>query len=193
MKQCIKTIIKILFGTKENIAFKFSLSSLATSIVFFILSVLYKDNSAVLNTLVFLCELFLAIWIVTAKGGNVLHFVYELLRLMGFLIAFIFVFSFFINISKHTGILLWIYTSFAGFIILLCSFYLVSKLSDIFDFFKKIFNLLKSKLYNTSDPPTSKAKAFIENITALLASIIALSVAVQTIANTIINLFHSLK
>lgn len=70
MKQHIKKIIEILFGTKDNITFKISLSSLTTSIIFLILSVLYKDNSTILNLLIFLCELFFAIWIVTAKGVN---------------------------------------------------------------------------------------------------------------------------
>lgn len=55
MKQHIKKIIEILFGTKDNITFKISLSSLTTSIIFLILSVLYKDNSTILNLLIFLC------------------------------------------------------------------------------------------------------------------------------------------
>ncbi len=138
MKQHIKKIIEILFGTKDNITFKISLSSLTTSIIFLILSVLYKDNSTILNLLIFLCELFFAIWIVTAKGVNTAqHFAYELLRLIVFFVFLCVVFNFFVNISNYTGFVLYIRTLAACFIIFLCSFYLVTKFSDIFDFFKK--------------------------------------------------------
>ncbi|MEZ3445031.1 MAG: hypothetical protein K1W30_07865 [Lachnospiraceae bacterium] len=194
MKNHIKKIIEILFGTKENIIFKFSLSALTTSIIFLILSILYKDNSTVWKLLVMFCGFFFATWMGTAKGiTTVQHFVYELFRLCGFFACFFVVLNIFINISNYTGLLLFLLTIAACFIIFLCSFYLVVKFNDIFEFFQKTFKYLKNKLYNTTEPPTSKAKAFIENITALLASIVALSVAVQTIANTIINLFHSFR
>lgn len=61
---------------------------------------------------------------------------------------------------------------------------------------KKIIEYLfgtRIKLYGSEDISLSRTKTFIENIAALLASIISISVAVQTLANTFINVFRLLK
>lgn len=198
MKQLIKKIIKIIIktitGSNENITFKFCLSALIASITFFILSSLYNDDPLAANIFMFFSVTFSGIWLTTAKGIITAYQCgFELIRLTGFLFTFYFLLTFFKNFSIYTGFGLYIRIILVCIALFPCCLYLVAKFCDILDFFKKTFASIKSKLYNSSDPPTSKTKAFIENITALLASIISLSVAVQTITNTIINIFYTFK
>lgn len=184
----------MLFGTKKNISFKLRLSLFIASIIFLCLSLLFQTNTTIFlifNFAYALSILFCFLLIVVTKNAK--NLIFESIRFAFFFVFFILSFAFIVHIFSFNGFFLYFGSLFSCIGIIYCSVYLICKFSDIYDFFKKIFMYIKIKLYDTTEPPTSKAKAFIENITALLASIIALSVTVQTIANTIINLFYSLK
>lgn len=189
-----KKLFKQLFGTKKNISFKLSLSLFSASIIFLCLSLLFQTNT----TICFIFEIaftlsILLCFLLIAVNKNAKNFIFETIRFTLFFVFFILSFAFITHILSFNGFFLYFGSLFSCTGVIYCSVYLICKFSDIYNFFKKIFMYIKFKLYDTTEPPTSKVRAFIENITALLASIIALSVTVQTIADTIINLFHSLK
>ena len=74
-----------------------------------------------------------------------------------------------------------------------CIFYFVSKVSDIFDFMKKLFYKIKNKIYNNAAPATSKWKILIENITTFLVTIGGLTLAIKTIADSLFQIINSFK
>lgn len=198
MKQLLKELLKKLFeffyGTQEDIKFKFSLAVLTTGVALLILSFLYRDDPAIFTTLSYLSTLSFIVWILTTKGFNAMpHYAFELLRLILYPVAFTWAVNTFINNSKYTGFWLCFYVVLASVCFLLCFIYFIVKLFDILAFFKKVFAFIRSKLYGSEDVPLSRTKTFIENIAALLASIISISVAVQTLSNTFINVFRLLK
>ncbi len=187
-------MFEFFYGTQEDIKSKFSLAVLTTGVVLLILSFLYRDDPAIFTTLSYLSTLSFIVWILTTKGFNAMpHYAFELLRLILYPVAFTWAVNTFINNSKYTGFWLCFYIVLASVCFLLCFIYFIVKLFDILAFFKKVFAFIRIKLYGSEDISLSRTKTFIENIAALLASIISISVAVQTLANTFINVYRLLK
>lgn len=194
MKQKVKKILEILFGTQKNLTFKFSLASLMTSIILFLFLTMFEGETDITYIFLFSSSLFFAMWLETTKSADsALNFIYEFVRLYVFFAILILSLNFFIHITNYNGFLLYLYTILACVGIFLCSFYLVSKVNDVFNYIKKIFSKFKDKLYDSTKPATTKLKAFIENITAFLAAVGALTLAVKTITDTIIDILNSLK
>ena len=58
LKKLLKKLFEFLYGTQEDIKFKFSLAVLTTGVVLLILSFLYRDDPAIFTTLSYLSSLF---------------------------------------------------------------------------------------------------------------------------------------
>lgn len=193
MKRYIKPIIKTIWGTKSNISLKLSLSFLITGVFCFIFAIisLKKPNSQVNNVFSFISGVLFAGWLASLKDDNsMLEFIIEFIRLVIFSIILIFSLKFCIISSvDYYGFHLVLYSIISSIGILFCFFYFISKFIDIFNFLKNIFNKIRRQLFNSIQDETSKAKVLIENITALLVSIVGLAVAIKTIMEPLINFF----
>ncbi len=193
MKDKIKKIIKILFGTQNNILFKLNCSLFISAILFLIFSIIKKEQNYPQSYAIFsyISSALFGFWLAFAQYNNsIWELLKELFRLFIFFIVLIFSLDFCINscISLY-GIRLTIGSILSCIGIMSCSFYLIAKFIDIFILFKKAFKQLKQKLFNSVQPATSKFKALIENTTAFLVAIAGLGVAIKTIVEPLINLF----
>lgn len=193
MKEKIKTTIKIIFGTKNNIALKSSFSLFISGILFLAFSAMAKDqqNLQAAEIFSYISGTLLGLWLCLIQNtDSILEIIKELFRLFVFFAILIFSLDYCINLSiYHHGFCLIVSSILSCIGLLLCSFYLISKFVDIFVFIKNIFKHIKQKLFNSVQPATSKAKALIENITAFLVSIAGLGIAIKTIIEPLINLF----
>ncbi len=190
MKAKIKQAFKIIFGTDENILFKLNISILISIAIFTLFSFLLSKGTFQANFFTLVSTVLLCIWIILTRGGDTFEkFAYETVRLFAFLLILLFsldaCYSFY---SSKNKVIIAIFIILG---ILFCSYYFVSKLSDIFDFVKRIFLNIKIKLFNSKEPATSKTKSLIENVTAFLVSIGALAIAIRTITDTIFQIINS--
>lgn len=194
MKVIFKKIFKLVFGIENNLTFTLSSSFFITAIIFSLLTFLSQDNSNVMSVFTIISALFFDLWIIIIQGfDSVYKFSCSLLRLLAFFIILIFSFRncmYFMQDYNSTNLIKVIFSSMG---LLLCSIYFVSKLINIFDFIKKIFTHIKAKLFNTTNPATSKAKALIENITAFLVAIGGLTVAIKVITESIFQVMDYFK
>ncbi len=195
MKQKIKNIFKILFGTNSDILLKINFSSLITGIIFFILAVGTPENnpnSAEIFT--YIAGICFAIWInIIQEFDSASKFMTEFSRLTIFFIIFIFSAYNCLTFSSNYDSNSIVKVAFSSVGLFLCSFYFVSKLMSIFNFIKKMFRNIKIKLFNSDNPANSKTKALIENITAFFVSIGGLTVAIKVIAESIFQVFDYFK
>lgn len=193
MKEKIKKLIKIIFGTENNILLKLDCSFFISAILFLIFSLfIQKQNSIQAYTMfLYISAILFGFWLAfIGNSHSVQELFKELFRLYIFFIVLIFSLDFCINSCINvygTELLIKAILSCIG--IISCSFYLIAKFIDIFLFTKKVFTQIKEKLFNSVQPATSKAKALIENITAFLVSIAGLGIAIKAIIEPLINLF----
>lgn len=193
MKRIINKIIKILFGTQNNILQKLDGALFISAILFLIFSVMTKDqnNPLVYNTFLCISAILFSLWLVLIQNSSsILEIIFELVRLFMYFCILILSLNFCINTSVSlSGVRLIIYSILSCVGIICCSFYLTAKFTDIFVFVKKLTNQIKQKLFNSVQPAPSKIKSLIENITAFLVAIAGLGVAIKTIIEPLINLF----
>lgn len=195
MKQKLKKIVKIIFGTQNNISLKIHISLFITGALFFIFALLSQNIDALASkTFTILSGMLLAIWIIIVQGSDsAQEIIKEFIRLYLYLFILIFALDFCItSIYNFHGIKLVILATISCIGILCSSFYLISKFCDIFAFFIKIFKQIKIKLFGSVNPEADRIKNLIENITALLVSIAGLGVAIKTIIEPLINLIKQL-
>ena len=187
MKNTLIKIFEKIFGTRKNIPFKLSLSSLVTSIIFLALEFVSQKNYNKSNDFfLYSSAFFFVIWLISAKGiDSAENLIIELARLLFFFIIFIFSLDFCISLYNYQGITFYTLGILSALGLFFCSIYFISKLSDIFDFMKNLFRQIKIKLFNSDQPATTKAQAFIENITTFLTSIGGLAIAIKTIIECI--------
>lgn len=191
----IKHIFKVLFGTDENILFNTSFACLITATLFLILALITSNtNPKATDTFTYISSAYFAIWMILAQGADsAMNIVHETMRLFAFFVIFIF--------SLHTCLqfhldnsstsTFWVILSSIG--LLLCMCYVVAKLTSIFNLIKKLFIQFKSKLFDSNKPAPTKVKALIENITAFLVSIGALTIAVKSITESIFQILDYFK
>ena len=188
----IKKIIKIIFGTENNILLKFSLSCFFTGILFFILAVYFQTdtNTQPSMTFTYISGILLAIWIISIENRtSIMEIIKELIRLIVSFVVLIFSLHFCLNQSKNlTGLALIFRSILACIFILICIFYLISKFIDIIKSMKKVFKYIKSKIFGSEQPTTSKIKSLIENLTTFLVTVAGLGVAIKTLVEPFFNL-----
>lgn len=189
----IKKIVKIIWGTENNLFLKFNLSCLFTGILFFIFSLSFQKEypSQPTTTFSYISAIFWAIWLITLETKErPCEIIKQLTRLIIFFLILVYSLNFCINLSiNYNGFLLIFFSILSSIGILLCLFYLIAKFIDILNFTKNIFRQIKQKVFYSVQPATSKAKALIENITAFLVSIAGLGIAIKTIIEPLISLF----
>lgn len=194
MKEIIKKIIRVIFGTQNNLFIKMNLSCFFTGVLFCIFALMLQEEYQSQPTTIFsnISGILLGAWLITLETKDKpWKIIEEFFRLIGFFFILYLSLNFCINLSiNHNGFLLMLFSVLSCIGILFCSFYLIAKFIDIFLFTKKIFKQIKEKLFNSVQPATSKAKALIENITAFLISIAGLGIAIKTIIEPLINLFQ---
>lgn len=192
MKEKIKKIIKIIFGTQNNLLLKLNCSLFISAILFLIFSITIKEqnNPQAYNIFLYMSAILFGVCLALIQNNSIWEILKELFRLYIFFIMLILSLNFCINSSINLYDNELIIGSIASCIfIIICSFYLIAKFIDIFVFVKKVFRQIKQKLFNSTQPTTSKVKALIENITAFLVSIAGLGIAIKTIIEPLINLF----
>jgi len=193
MKEKIEKIIKIIFGTQDNLLLKLNCSFFISAILFLIFSIIIREqnNPQAYNTFLNISATLFGSWLAILQDNHSIFGIFkELIRLLIFFITLIFSLHFCISSSINLhGIYLTIGSIASCIGIIICSFYLTAKFIDIFVLVKKVFKQIKQKLFNSVQPATSKAKALIENITAFLVSIAGLGIAIKTIIEPLIKLF----
>lgn len=194
MKEIIKKIIRVIFGTQNNLFIKMNLSCFFTGVLFCIFALMLQEEYPSQPTTIFsnISGFLLGTWLITLETKDKpSKIIGEVFRLIIFFFILYPSLNFCINLSiNYSGFLLLLFSILSCIGILFCSFYLIAKFIDIFLFTKKIFKQIKEKLFNSVQPATSKAKALIENITAFLVSIAGLGIAIKTIIEPLINLFQ---
>lgn len=194
MKTMLKSILKTITGNQNITTSKLGISSLFTACILLSFTVLFQDNFADIQLFTTGSTIFFILWIIFTKGANSLdNIANELIRLIVFFTILINSVNFFIKHQRYNGFQLYLYYILSCIGLFLCSYYLVSKLSDIFDFIKNIFIMIKTKIFNSNKPATTKGKALIENITAFLVSIGALTIAFKTITDSIFQILEYFK
>lgn len=196
MREKINSMIKSIFGTQDDIPLKSSLSFFITGLLFFSFALMFQNNDNQQPTLVFtyISAIVLALWLITIGDRNTIdEIIKEFCRLVVFFIIFILSITFCIILCTHykgEGLIIGSILSCVG--ILCCMFYFVSKFIDILKFFKKLIVKFKERLFdsnnNANQDNITKVKSLIENITAFLAAVAALGVAIKTIIEPIVHL-----
>ena len=194
MREKIKKFIKIIFGIENNITLKIDCSFFISAILFLTFSLIAKEqnNIQVYNTFLCISSSLFGFWLAFIPNyTSILDFFIELIRLLifSYFLYLSFNFCFYLS-AMYNGFLLILFSILSCIGILISTFYFISKFTNIFNWFKKIFNQVKEKLFNSVQPATSKAKALIENITAFLVSIAGLGIAIKAIIEPLINLFN---
>lgn len=192
----LKKIIKIVFGVESNIEFKFSCAAFITGIIFFLFACISQENTFAMKMFTYLSAINFSLWLIITKGADsTTLFLYELVRLIIFFTIFLLslyvCLSFLSNQQTNCFSVLTIILSSIG--LLGCSFYFVSHFINTFNFIKKIFQQVKTTLFNTENNVTNKIKALIENITAFLVTIGGLTVAIKVIAESVFQVLNYLK
>lgn len=193
----LKTTFKIIMGIDDNrnLSFYASFSFLITGVIFFVLAVgsLQQDIKSS-NIFTYISSICFSIWLIGVQGSNsASKFVMELIRLISFF--FILLFSldicleFYINHSSKS--IVWVI--FSSFGLFICVFYIISKLTTIFNLIKKLFKKIKNKIFDSNRTSDNKVKALIENITAFLVAVGGLTVAMKVIAESLFQVFEYLK
>ena len=190
MKQKIRNIFGKVFGVEENIIFKITLSFLIISIIFFLFMINSPKNSNEFNFFTLAFDVCFAMWIIMSKGvDSASKFFIELARGFIFLTIFLFSLYFFCFFDQYHGYQVIIYTILSCLGLFASLFYFTSIFFDIFNIFKKIFKIFKTKIFNSIELNTNKFTSFISNITAFLAAIGAFVLAVKGIIEPMVKLF----
>lgn len=194
IKEIVKKTFNLIFDVQNNIMFILSSSFLITAVIFILLALISQENRNASTVFTYISGFLLSIWInLVQESDSAQKFISGLARLYVFFIIFIFslynclVFA----IEYNSQNILKIIMSSIG--LLLCSIYFVSRLMNIFNFVKRMFAQIKMKLFNTTNPATTKAKALIENITAFLVAIGGLTVAIKVITESIFQVMDYFK
>lgn len=188
MKQKIKKLFKILYGNDNNISFKLTTTFFTACIIFLLFMINAPQNTNEWLFFVIAFDISFAIWLILAKGADSsLKFAIELFRLMFFLGAFIYSFYTFYFLNFYGNLRIAI--SCIGLLVSL--YYFVVIFTTLFDFVKKLFNTIKSKLFNSVQSAKGIPK-LVENITTFLVSIAGLGVAIKTIIEPLVKIFEGL-
>lgn len=187
----VKSIIKYVFGTKNNIKSKLNLSFFITGLFFFVLLFMFEDNNTIATSYAVASGAMFALWIISSRDASTAtDYFIETLRFIFFLVLlYISLYISIIVIPCSHGIKPFVLILFSCILILFCSFYYISKFIDIFTIIKSAFISTKDRLFNSIQTETSKTKALIENVTAFLVSIAGLGIALKAIIEPLINLF----
>lgn len=189
-------ILKDIVNTKKNninipkLQLKLSLSFLITGILFFIFPII-NNTYITVEIFPYISGISIAIWAISLGNKNSYKMIIEFIKLLFFVCFLCSSLNFCIanndNLQNRYAI---IHSIISAFEIFYCAYYLISKFISIFNYTKNIFNQIKEKLFNSVQTETTKLKSFIENITALLTSIVGLIVIIKTIVEPLINLFR---
>ena len=194
MKNILKKIFGIIFGSEDSIMFKINCSLFITAIIFFILDILSYENQDSAITFTIISGFLFSLWLNIVQGADSVHkFACELIRFCAFLIILFFSLYICFNYTLNNNSVNTICVYFSCFGLLLCAYYFTSKAISIIKFIKKIFSKLKAKLFNTTDSAPNKIKALIENVTAFLVAIGGLTVAIKVITESIFQVMNYFK
>lgn len=194
MKTIIKKLLEIAYGSQDIVKSNMGIASLVTGIIFAILIYFQEPKSDENILFIYISATSFCLWLIFVHGANTFEkILMGLTRLIFFFTIFIFSIALCLSMDSFSKmeIYFWGCLSFIG--ILTSSIYFVSKFNDIFDFIKKLFYEIKSKLFNSDKPATSKPKALIENITAFLVSIGSLAIAIKVITESIFQILDYFK
>ncbi len=194
MKNKIKKMIKIIWGTTENLKLKINISLFFTSIVLSALALLYDPSSTACEYLMYAATFFMVTWVISTNNeASAAKLCEEFFRLIVFLIVLLFSLQLSLSLSYYgnSGIFIGILFTCLG--IFYCIFYIVSKLSDILSLIHELFKKIKMHLFNSTQSATNKFTALIENITAFLVTVGALTIAIKTIVETTFQIAEYLK
>lgn len=194
MKESVKKIFKAIFYDKNSVILKLNISLFITAIIFSIFALLSQEISGSSFILTIISAFYFSIWLILIKGSNSIQkFLFELsLLYIFFVILLLSIYgclNFILNYNS-SNIIVIIASSLGLFC---CIFYLTSKLIIIFSLIKKVFTQIKLRLYNTNNPAPTKIKTLIENITAFLAALGALTIAIRVIVESIFQIISYFK
>lgn len=186
-------IFKEILGTKNNLWLKLKLSLFISSISIYSLAVIFQEetNQEAANISKNISGILLVIFFVLVQNNNTIkECTYEFVRLLLFIYILLFSLDFYISSDLNAHPQHLIILSFAAcFGLFFCTFYLIAKFFDIYNFIKNLFKQIKEKLFNSPNSNTSKVTALIENITTLFAAIGSLALGIKTIIEPLVNLF----
>lgn len=191
----LKKIIYNIFGVKENIHSKLAITFFIVCIIFFLFLIDAPENTGEFIFFMIAFDISFSLWVLIAKGADsATKFIIELLRLalfLGFLFFSIYVFYFF---NFYNGIHRIIYVVLSTIGLISSVFYFISLFNTIYNFSKKIFEKIKSKLFSSVHSADEKAKSFtsfIQNISALLVAIGGLALTVKGVIEPLIKIISN--
>lgn len=195
MKVQIKKMFYTIFGVKENIFFKLTLSFLVISIIFILFMINSPENSKEFIFFMYASDISFALWLIMAKGtDSAKKIVTEFMRLAIFLGSFMLSIYFFCFFSFYDGMQLIIFTILACIGLFMSVFYFISLFITMFNFAKNIFEQIKSKLFNSThciEKKTTSITAFIENISAFLVAIGGFCLTIKGIIEPAVKIVYN--
>jgi len=195
MKQKIKNIFKLIFGTENNLLFNISFSSLITGLIFALLAIIASNyDSESSNVFVYISSICFSIWMIVIQGSDsIMKLIIGFLRLIGFFLILIYSLNVCLTFSMDHNSESLIRIILASIGLFACSFYIITKITSVFNLVKNLFIQIKIKLFNSSNTSENKFKALIENVTAFLVSIGGLTVAIKIITESVFQILDYLK
>ena len=194
MKEKIKHIITLIFGTKNNLVTKLNLSIFITGILFLLFTIAAQEkiNEQAENVFSIIAGVLLGLWIITMQSNNSIYtIIIEIWRMIFFSIILIFSLNFCLNTSTTSyGVRLIINSIFSCIGIVSWLFYLISKFIDAFLFIKSALVQIRNKILTSIQTDTaSRVTVLMENITAFLVAIAGFTVALKAIIESLANFF----
>ena len=194
IREILKKAFNLIFDVRNNIMFILSSSFLITAIIFILLALISQENRNASTIFTYISGFLLSVWInLVQESNSTQKFAGGLTRLFVFFIIFILSLYNCLDFAIEYNSQNTIKTILSSIGLLLCTIYFVSRLMNIFSFVKRMFAQIKMKLFNTTNPATTKAKALIENITAFLVAIGGLTVAIKVITESIFQVMDYFK
>ena len=195
MKQKITNLFKIIIGTESNIPFYINISSLITGMLLLFFALIATQNNTNSSRLfTYASAIFLSLWLTISQDSNsVQKFTCEFFRLIVFFIVFLFSLYGCANFvfTYNTKSVITFVLSCIGLFFCVC--YSATKIVSMFLAIKKIFSKIKAKLFNSTEPATSKFIALIENITAVLVSVGGFAATIKSITESVIKTLDYFK
>ena len=202
MREKFKKVVKVIYGTSNNIYIKTMLTLLCMGVfsLAFSFQVTEKVNSQANSALMYISTLSIAAFLIGVKGVDTVEaMMYEAIRVIGFLVALVMTLYFFVVAFPYMhGVKAVILTLVFTIIFAVSIYYWISKCYDIFTVLKKALRVLTEKLFNydteNKNTPLHKLQALLENVTTFILTLAGLWVAVNTLMTPLLeNLEKILK
>lgn len=188
-KNIIHKIIKLLYGSDEDLSFTVETSLFLTGITLLLFAMNFGNKTREYEFLICLSSSCFFLWILVTQGINGFDkLLWGLFRFLLFFFLLFIALTIYLNLEKCSDPQFYGSASLMVIFFLLCFYYLIIKVKSIFRFFKKVFFQIRDRLFSVNRS-SSNTRKFIENATSFLVLISGLLIAAKSIIEMIFQFF----